>query len=214
MNNNDIIAIKKRYTDLLITQYRDKPKAKATIEMYVELFWSDGVLFDLPNILNLENAIGYKLDIIGRIVGVDRNYYGLRLDPNEVYFSYGVGGMIEPTNVYKGYQTEFVAGNYVVSNYVNSDNVLSLNAKLNDTELRFLIKLKIIFNHTNGSEGEINDALYQFFGTQIILITSGDMEITYQVEKIYEELIQIAIAKKILPIPIGVKTKLIISSTF
>jgi hypothetical protein len=209
MNNDDIIAIKKRYTDLLITQYRDKPKAKATIEMYVELFWDDGVLFDLPNILNLENATGYKLDIIGRIVGVDRNYYGIRLDPNQVYFSYGVGGMIAPTNVYKGYQTALVVGNYV-----NLDNVPSLDAKLNDEQLKFLIKLKIIFNHTNGSEGEINDALYQFFGTQIILITSNDMEITYQVAKIYEELIQISIAKKILPVFLGVKTKVIISSTF
>lgn len=61
------------YSNLLILQYHDKPKAKATIEAVVSLI-PDDLIQEVTNGFDIETAVGKQLDILGEYVGVDRYY--------------------------------------------------------------------------------------------------------------------------------------------
>lgn len=145
------------YSNLLIMEYHNKPKAKSTIEASVELL-PDDLILEVINGFDLETAVGKQLDIIGTIVGVDRSYI--------------------------------------------EDNEYKL---LNDDDFRLLIKLKIISNNSNFSHKSIDDALYDFFGNDIRMDSTGNMEMTYFVPKGKTGLILAAIQKEVLPRPMGVR---------
>lgn len=61
------------YSNLLILQYHNKPKAKATIESTVSLL-PDDLIMDVINGFDIETAIGKQLDILGEYIGIDRYY--------------------------------------------------------------------------------------------------------------------------------------------
>lgn len=61
------------YSNLLIMQYHNKPKAKATIEATVGLL-PDDLIMEVLNGFDIETAVGKQLDILGEYVGVDRYY--------------------------------------------------------------------------------------------------------------------------------------------
>lgn len=61
------------YSNLLIMQYHNKPKAKATIEAAVGLL-PDDLIMEVINGFDIETAVGKQLDILGEYVGVDRYY--------------------------------------------------------------------------------------------------------------------------------------------
>jgi len=64
------------YKDLLILQYRGKPKAEGVIEVMVKLILQDDILIKMIEAFNPETAVGKQLDILGKWVGVDRFYLG------------------------------------------------------------------------------------------------------------------------------------------
>lgn len=61
------------YSNLLILQYHNKPKAKATIESTVSLL-PDDLIMDVINGFDIETAIGKQLDVLGEYIGIDRYY--------------------------------------------------------------------------------------------------------------------------------------------
>lgn len=77
--NEKNINLNKYYTNLLIKQYHDKPKAKATIELLIKnsLLLYTNILNKFIDSFNINTAIGKQLDIIGSIAGVDRTYNGI-----------------------------------------------------------------------------------------------------------------------------------------
>lgn len=145
------------YSNLLILQYHNKPKAKATIEASVGLL-PDGLIQEVMNGFDLDTAVGKQLDTIGIYVGVDRFY----LDDTE----------------YK---------------------------KLDDEDYRILIKLKIISNSSDLSHKSLDDSFYEFFGNDIRMDSTGNMEMSYFVPKNKTPLIIAAIQKEVLPRPMGVR---------
>lgn len=66
-------AIDTYYSNLLILQYHNKPKAKATVEATVGLL-PDELIQEVITGFNIETAVGKQLDILGIYVGVDRFY--------------------------------------------------------------------------------------------------------------------------------------------
>jgi len=80
------------YTNLLIIQYNQKPKARATIAAMVREMIANGVLFDIQDGFNLETATGTQLDILGKYIGIDRFY--LDNEFNGAYF-----GFADATNI-------------------------------------------------------------------------------------------------------------------
>lgn len=145
------------YSNLLILQYHNKPKAKATIENTVALL-PDDLILEVGEGFDIETAVGKQLDILGEYAGVDRSY----IDDGEV-------------------------------------------ALLNDDDYRILIKLKIICNNSDLSHKSLDDALYDFFGNDIRMDSTGNMEMTYFVPQGKTPLILSAIQKEVLPRPMGVR---------
>lgn len=63
------------YADLLIMQYKGKPKADAHIRAIVKLALMDMLPFTVMESYNLDVASGYQLDVIGKYQGVTRTGY-------------------------------------------------------------------------------------------------------------------------------------------
>lgn len=60
------------YKNLLIIQYHDKPKARATIAQWVDCMTGDGIMTQLWDAFDVDTAIGAQLDAIGHFVGIGR----------------------------------------------------------------------------------------------------------------------------------------------
>lgn len=68
--NSDIIN---RYTLMLIKQYWEKPKAKSEIEAMLSQWQVIADFIRDPDNFDIDQATGYRLDVIGRIVGLPRS---------------------------------------------------------------------------------------------------------------------------------------------
>lgn len=67
--------LKDYYADLLILQYKGKPKAYATIQALAELEIRNQLPIQIQDAFGLETAFGVQLDIVGKYAGVSRNVY-------------------------------------------------------------------------------------------------------------------------------------------
>lgn len=86
MYETQIANVENYYADLLIIQYRHKPKARATVKLGADLYLADGLVFELNNVLDIDTAVGAQLDLIGKILGISRNIPGFTVDKE--YFSF------------------------------------------------------------------------------------------------------------------------------
>lgn len=143
------------YADRLILQYRNKYKARNTIKKLAENIYGDGIVLQLLNILDIDTAVGKQLDLIGKILGCDRNIVGLV--PGAKYFSF------EEAVVPYGYSTREKLSEGLWKTRYNS--TLSIYA-LEDVDYRNLLKFKAIKNIWSGSMGVIDETLYRFLVMQ------------------------------------------------
>lgn len=65
----------KHYSSLMVLQYKQKPKASATIEALVEPAIMDQLPVEVNNSFDVDSAVGVQLDILGKYVGVVRSGY-------------------------------------------------------------------------------------------------------------------------------------------
>lgn len=130
------------YDDLLIYQYRKKPKAKATIHALMsEVDRIIENIADLKSQWDIDVSRGYSLDIIGRRIGVSR------ILPS--FVSKGYFGYLETVGAKKW-------GEGVWYRYGES---MGGSLSLNDEDYRFLLKAKILKNFQNGTLDYLIDAL-------------------------------------------------------
>ena len=185
------------YSGLLITQYRQKTKAIDTIKALVNCALCDDLPLALQRCFDLETAAGAQLDIIGRIVGVNREVYGL--DLAHTFFE---------LTTYSGTPVGIDLAGYADSP-VTTDIMLRYNGQatynMTDFEYRAVIKLKIVYNFTYASLKDIIEALWVFFGTNISLSESALMEFTFTaVNTVYKTPLLVAKYLNILPRPMAV----------
>lgn len=78
MNYDEILEeIEKYFCDLLIIQYRQAPKNRALIKALVNLIFAKNLGLKIKDLtVNLKESVGAQLDIVGKWLGVDRNYSG------------------------------------------------------------------------------------------------------------------------------------------
>lgn len=89
--NSDIIQ---RYTLMLIKQYWEKPKARAEINVMLSQWQIIADFIRNPDNFDLDRVTGYRLDVIGRIVGLPRSvpealakiFFGFDGHPNSAGF--------------------------------------------------------------------------------------------------------------------------------
>ena len=102
-----------------------------------------------------------------------------------------------------------ILGKYVgVTRWYYDDNGEQI--RLTDEEYRMLIKLKAISNTSNASHYEIDQALYDFFGTKVRATSAGNMQMTIFIPANAERVIAAAIQKRALPTPLGVEANKIV----
>lgn len=193
------------YKNLIIAQYQTKPKAMATMDMLLRYFIFNNVLLDIQNAYNVDTAMGKQLDYIGNIVGVDRKYIKKIFKPNNYFIA--ISNLItNPDNLqnYRG-----AVSNGLIKGKILSVSDLIANELLPDDTFRILIKLKIILNNSDFSYKSITDSLFNFFQLQILLLSDQNMEIVYLVSQNLSLIAEVAVQKKLLPKPAGVKITMI-----
>lgn len=188
------------YVNLLIIQYHNKIKARAHISALVTAAMIYDIAIAVQDGFNIETAIGAQLDILSKIIGVDRivtgasftrDYFGYALytDPGPTYAFFG----------YADYTNTSVDEQFRL--YIEDNRALY---DLNDTELRMMLKMQIIKNNSNGSMKSIDDLLTAFFPNEVIFTERYPMGETFIFEEGLRRLATIAQSEDLLPRPSGV----------
>lgn len=162
--------VKNYYADLLILQYRNKPKARATIQQGVDIYTGDGLLLQLANILNINVAEGAQLDLIGKILNCPRNVPGINVQTKFFTFHVDEDSL--------GFST---IGNPKEGVFKTRYNSNLATYSLSDNEYRLLLQFKAFLNVWRGDMGSMNRALYEVFGDNVNLKNNQDLSITYEI---------------------------------
>lgn len=198
----NITSIVDYYANLLIVQYHDRAKAKALISLMVNELLAEGIILDIRDGYNIDSAVGVQLDILGKYIGADRLFQDNDLTN---MFSLETYGEADPTaDVRWGFVTYANYDSVLENGVLNYSSIVSKDFFLIDSDYRTLLKLKIIKNYSNGSHKQIDDAIFAFFGTDVVASQTGNMEMTYTVPFSLTAILNAAIIKGILPKPIGV----------
>ncbi len=173
----------------IISQYANSPILTRMIEnmfAYLDQTTNFDNFFD--NIMNVNTAQGYGLDVWGRIVGVGRT---LSVPGDQTYFGFQEAGDAEPFN-----QAPFYSGQQVSSNFI-----------LTDSAFRILIFAKALANICDGSIPAINQILISLFPNRgnCYVVDNLDMSMTYKFDFVLTLVEQAIVAQSgVLPRSTGV----------
>ena len=188
--------------NLLIAQYRSKPKARATIGILASQLIANQIIAQVRDGFDLTTAIGKQLDILGRYVGAQRAL------PN-----------FTPLTVYMAlpFYADLDAGTVVgFSSYLDVDpptgdwrlySTTDATLTMTDGQLRELIQYLIALHASNHSNESIDDILRDFFKGYVTMVDGGDMTITYTHDETNDPFLLFKIVDFIgaLPSPAGVR---------
>lgn len=196
----DINGVIEYYKNLLIIQYNNKEKARATIGLLINTLLQNDIYGQVQNAFNLQTAEGKQLDVLGKYIGIDRFITQVG-DIEGSYFGF---------TSYTTLLTDTTVGFTDYANY-NTDgggtltyNDLNYTQELNDFDYRFVLKMRIIQNNSNHSQKSIDDGIFIFFGDGVILSTSNNMSMVFFVDEISFNQAILAFRKGVLPRPITV----------
>lgn len=164
------MTLQEIYLDLIILQYSDKPKARATIEALLKdkLLTAEQVL-EFNNAFDLDQAVGNQLDILGRIIGLSRTV------PDVV------------PKIYLGFDDNTNSRTFNSAPMLDSTQSIYTDLELNDPDYRKFLKAKISKNfssNTLSSDEKVstNEALNFLFDGQAYAIDNNNMTMTVLVE--------------------------------
>ncbi len=205
MNYAQILqSLENYYANLLIIQYNGKPRASATIKLFVRLLYVNVILLQIRDAFDWKKAVGTQLDIIGEWVGVNRFYSGQLFDFHP-WFAL-IDWNEEPDNLQGGFST-FDTFEETEGGFLDYQEILPTQNKLNDTAFRIMIGLKIIKNSINATCKNIDDAIWDYFEGKVYTAWQPD-ELTYYYSSELSEVMQVALSKNVLPCPTGIKIEL------
>lgn len=178
----------------LIWQYRKKPRAKATAKLLSgSAYDSFDECLEVANILNIEKASGYALDLIGLHVGVKREQKDIILKD---FFCFNEATKKQGFNKGEFYRLHSpLYGSFFLSDY----------------DYRFMIKAKIIKNYQTGTLENFYKSLNFLFGGDNFAFDNYDMTMNIVIrERVTPFLLELVFKNKALIRPIGVGLKLIV----
>lgn len=180
----------------VISQYANSPILIGIISSF-QAATDQTANFDslYDNILNIETASGYGLDVLGRIVGVTRT---VQLSNGLTYFGFEQAGA-------PGFgQAPFSLGQAVTQNY-----------QLPDSTFRLLVYAKALSNISDGSIPSINQILLTLFpGRGNCYVTDNlNMTLSYRFNFALSQ-VELAIIQQagVLPKPTGVGALVVIDT--
>ena len=158
------------------------------------------------NLLNIDVAEGYHLDLIGQVVGQPRV---LASFDTGVYF--GFKGAYQ-SDTFGDLENEFLGGYWLDGSKFNTETATTLNDEL----YRRVIHARIIKNNIwNGSHDEVIEIVNLLTNrTDNVVYTNKHSQMTFQIEKDEDGLLSYFLSRlecedNILPIPFGVSVELI-----
>lgn len=174
------------YADLLIKQYKCKPKARGMIDSLLNVL-PVLPLQQMNEAYNLDVAVGPQLTALGKWVGVSRNFPSPRFKL-DTYFALPQikGTSIEPTDVMQAGFQKFNDPEYSDGPFLYADDFVYNDNMIGDADLRILIKLKIIKNNVRATKGNIDTALYNVFGMDLYTTWPEAKVLTYNCASIYK----------------------------
>ncbi len=193
--------IQNYYINLLIVQYHNKPKARETIRLIIGLIYANMILLQIRDAFDWRTAKGVQQDIIGAWEGVTRFYNGQLFDFHP-WFSL-IDWDSKPDNLQGGFST-FETFDSLEGGFLDYEEILPTQNKLNDTAFTIMIGLKIIKNHINHTAKNIDNAIWDYFEGKVYT-TWENKTLTYHYPSELREVLQVAESKKVLPVPTGVK---------
>ena len=179
--------------------FRNQPNAQATAQILTKKALLDDLVTAIGNAFTLATAVGAQLDIIGQYVGVSRYQANGATVP---YFGFwDASGVVAPNN--NGFRD---ADNPTTTNasavFFNAQASPTQLVALSDSSYRFLIQLKIVLNHCDGTLYSIQNYLHTFFNGIISVVDNQNMSLTYTVRS--SAPLSASILTAFLPKPMGV----------
>ncbi|HDR1925783.1 TPA: DUF2612 domain-containing protein [Pasteurella multocida] len=160
------------YSNLLIWQYRHKPRAVATIKLFEDILGSSFIeLNNLKNILNIEESTGHQLDLVGKHVGQLRIINGYQL---RKFFGFHTSQHA----LSFGRLNQNVGGQWYRRRDPLADSV-----RLSDEDYRFLIKCRILKNYQTGTLPNIIEACLFVFGEGCDVTDNYDMTVSISIPR-------------------------------
>ncbi|MDR1997287.1 MAG: DUF2612 domain-containing protein [Candidatus Margulisbacteria bacterium] len=183
------------YSDLLIQQYRDKPRAAATIRALVEINNLYDLIEQIKYGINL-NADSSAQKIIGLILGNNA------LDGEKVIRDvFGYKLYSQPSTIFSGYIT--------YDSPVADDSFYTYSSAGDDyipsqEELKITNKFTIFRNNGNTTLKEIDEFLLNYL-PEVYVDETANMTLTYYVPGSMQDLFDILYKKNLLPKSSGVQ---------
>lgn len=184
--------------DLLIWQYRHKPKARQTVGLFFkesrEVWLSVQAVGEM---LDIDTATGYALDLVGRHVGLSRT---LRAFIPKEYF---------------GWTGIEAALGFGAGIFYREGDPLKESSKLRDDDYRFLLRAKTLKNTQRPTLEGINASIRQLLGNNAFVVDNYDMTMNIVVSEMQLNSLRLyaVLNLDILVRPVGVWFKLIIISS-
>jgi hypothetical protein len=200
------LSLVSEYTNLLIKQYWEKPKAKAEIQLKAET-WDKtrAFLASLDDAFDLDLAVGAQLDVLGRIVGiprevpevVEKTYFGFTINPDSLGFADRFNALRIGGPFFDRFSSQYTA------------------LQLNDNDYRFFIRVKVALNWASAyvSSDErisIQDVILSAFNGRAYVVDNLNMTLTLYVSPVVSlERIRLIRRLNLLPKPQGVRYRVI-----
>lgn len=204
------MTFESEYRDLIIKQYWDKPKASAEIELLTSTWRRVFELLDsFPVEFDIDVATGDRLDIIGRIVGLDRTIPFL-LD--KIAF-----GFAENDDA-RGFDDKFDGPLANTAPFLSKFERPYTSLELNDNDYRLFLKAKIMQSAgsafmASDSRISVQDVINAAFEGRAYVIDNQDMSLTLYVGASFDlDRLRAIIRLGLLPKPQGVKYEFIVQA--
>ena len=192
------------YPNLLIIQYNGKPKAQATIELFTYLIFVNLIFQQIQDAFDWKTAKGEQLDIIGKWVGVTKDYQG-SLFWGDTFLSYPKSADLVPTdstdNLQHGY-SDYSTYDTDTGNVLTYNNLGYVEQSLSPDDYQIIIGLKIIKNSIKHTAKNIDDAIWEYFNEQVYT-TWSDHTVTYHYPSELTTIMEVCNYKNVLPAPTG-----------
>lgn len=175
-----------QYLNLIILQYQEKPKLLAEATAIIEIFENLKNSSDqLKSAFDIDTAVGNQLDIIGKIVGLNRKVS--QVVP-KVYFGFNN----KNSNALGFGQAPFYKTTYAKYG----------DLTLNDEDYRFYLKAKISINFMKNNIHSINDIIAYLFNNNAYVVDNKDTTFTLYInENVNTRQVQYAKSLDLLPRP-------------
>lgn len=169
------------YRDTLLAQYANSPTITAMIESFNDCLDPSE---DINNIYSMfwdiNTAVGYGLDVWGKIVGVTRQ---IKIDLAEAYLGFDEASLGDPPPP-DGSMDPLTPQPFGQATFYNEQNALSGTHELTDAGYRRLIMVKAMANITDCTVPSLNKLLRLLFANRgkVYVRKESTMAIAYVFE--------------------------------